>query len=146
MCPSSFWYLRLSSSPSPSLSPLHLHLPPDSKVGSAPNSSVSIAYWHGNRLIICLYINLAETEIFSLKYLRQDKKINKPRLLFAHTHNQHLPSCWTSSFFIVHCLQVWGVWRGSRKSKINKFLRIASCTKWIIFLKVLIGQRDGGWV
>jgi hypothetical protein len=52
-------------SPSPSTSPslylLHLHLPPNYKVRSAQQSSMRIACWHGNHLIIYLY--LAETEI-----------------------------------------------------------------------------------
>jgi hypothetical protein len=61
MSPSSFMYLRLLLSPSLHLSPLHLHLPPNSKRESAPNSSVRIAFWHENRLILCLY--LAETEM-----------------------------------------------------------------------------------
>jgi hypothetical protein len=56
MFPSSFRYLRIPSFPSPSPSPSPRTSPPySSKQGSAPNSSVSITYWHGNRLIICLY-------------------------------------------------------------------------------------------
>jgi hypothetical protein len=56
MYPPSFRCLILPSSPSLSLSPLHLHLPTNSKRGCAPNSSVRITYGHRNRQIICLYL------------------------------------------------------------------------------------------
>ncbi len=69
---------------------LHLHLQPNSKRGSAPNSSVRFAYWHANRL--CLY--LAEKEQKSIERRRQNKlKTNQPRspvCPILNTNNCHL--------------------------------------------------------
>ncbi len=124
--------ISVSLSLTPSIS-IFSASPPNWKQGNALNSSVRITYWHGNRLIICLF--MSETEIRKRK---DDGKLKDKQTSIASVPDY----CPTTAIFptplIFHCTQSFSqsFWRFNA-TYINTFVQhiwLATTKPYCIFL------------
>ncbi len=70
---------------------VHLHLTPNAKRRSAPNSSVRIAYWHGNRLLNWLYLAYTEKEKKTEKLKENNPRSPVSQNVAAWRHGKNFP-------------------------------------------------------